>query len=197
MNLCFFASGNGSNVLTILDNIKKGKINANPALLITNNSKAGVIEKAKKFGVPSYHISSKTEPDENLRINQIFDLLKKYKIDLIILAGYMKKIPRQIINKYENRIINVHPALLPKFGGKGMYGMNVHKAVIESGEKISGATIHLVNNEYDKGKILAQKSVTIEENETPDTLQKKVLKIEHSLYSEVIQKIINKEIELF
>lgn len=197
MNLCFFASGSGSNVNAILSNIKNGNLNANPSLIITNNSKAGVVEKAKSNNIPYYHISNKTEPDDIKRTQKILELLSYYKVDLIILAGYMKLIPSEILSKYKNKILNIHPALLPKFGGKGMYGINVHNAVIKSGVKISGATVHIVNNEYDQGKILAQKTVDIDNSDTPETLQKKVLKAEHSLYSETINKIINKEIQLF
>lgn len=190
-NIVFFASGSGSNVEAIIQNIESGIIKANPAAIITNNSGAGVIQKAKARKIPYYHISSVTHTDIQERTNFLLDILKKCDTDLIILAGYMKKIPDEIIKAYENRILNIHPALLPEFGGKNMYGMNVHKAVIESGRKISGATVHIVNSEYDRGRILAQKKVEVKIDDTPESLQKRVLKAEHKLYSEVISKIIS------
>lgn len=196
INLVFFASGGGSNVEAILNNIESGQIRANPTAIITNNSSAGVIEKALAAGIPYYHISSVTHPDEHERTRITLEVLERHNADLIILAGYMKKLPEEIINQYENRILNIHPALLPKFGGKNMYGMNVHRAVLESNEKKSGATVHIVNSEYDKGKILAQKSVEVKNNDNPETLRKRVLKAEHTLYSEVISKVISGDINL-
>ncbi len=196
INLVFFASGGGSNVEAILKNIESGQIRANPAAIITNNSSAGVVEKALAADIPYYHISSVTHPDEHERTRIILEVLERHNADLIILAGYMKKLPEEIIIQYENRILNIHPALLPKFGGKNMYGMNVHRAVLESNEKKSGATVHIVNSEYDKGKILAQKSVEVKNNDNPETLRKRVLKAEHTLYSEVISKVISGDINL-
>lgn len=196
INLVFFASGGGSNVEAILKNIESGQIRANPAAIITNNSYAGVVEKVLTADIPYYHISSVTHPDEHERTRIILEVLERHNADLIILAGYMKKLPEEIIIQYENRILNIHPALLPKFGGKNMYGMNVHRAVLESNEKKSGATVHIVNSEYDKGKILAQKSVEVKNNDNPETLRKRVLKAEHTLYSEVISKVISGDINL-
>jgi phosphoribosylglycinamide formyltransferase-1 len=195
-NIAFFASGRGSNAEAILENIHLGNIVAKPVLLITNNSKAEVLKHAEFFKVPWYHISNQTHPNEEKRVRFMLELLSFYDTDLLILAGYMKKIPNEIIEAYPNKIINIHPALLPKFGGKGMYGLNVHKAVIDSEEKITGATVHIVTDEYDQGRILAQQSIEIEEGDTPESLQKKVLKIEHTLFSKVIQDIISKKIEL-
>lgn len=195
-NISFFASGNGSNVETILKNIHLGAISAKPVLLITNNSNAGVIKHAELFNVPWYHISSTTHPDEARRTKFMNELLSIFDTDLIVLAGYMKKIPEEIITAYENKIINIHPALLPKYGGKDMYGINVHKEVIKSKEKQTGATVHIVNNEYDKGKIIAQRTVDVKNDDSPESLQQRVLAVEHTLYSEVIQDIITKKIEL-
>ena len=120
-------------------------------------------------------------------VERQINLLEKHKIDLIVLAGYIKKLPKEITDKFENRIINIHPALLPKFGGKGMYGMNVHKAVIEAKEKYSGPTIHFVDDIYDNGEILLQKKVEISADDTPESLQKKVLELEHVVYPEAIK----------
>lgn len=183
------ASGSGTNFQSIIDAIKNGSLNADPILLISNNSKAFALERAKNEGLQSYHISSIKYPNEKELNEKLLSIFYKNNINLIVLAGYMKKIDISIINEFDNRITNIHPALLPKYGGKGMYGMNVHKAVIDAGETESGATVHLVNSEFDKGQILAQKKVAIEKDDTPETLAAKVLTIEHKLYPETLQNI--------
>lgn len=187
INLAVFASGTGTNFQNLYHTFKDDK-NTNLELLISNNSGSGAIEFAKENGIRFKHISSKThsDPDE-----AILDELMKSEIDLIALAGYMKKLSPKLIQTFENRILNIHPSLLPKFGGKGMFGMNVHRAVIESAEKQSGATVHLVNEEYDKGKIIIQKSVKIDRDETPESLQKKVAKIEYEIYPLAIKEYIS------
>lgn len=186
-----FASGSGSNFRELLEASKSNYIKSEFKLLITNNSRCGAVDIAKEFGVESFHISRKIFPDLNdSDYAKLFsDLLEKYSIDLIVLAGYMKMIEPDVIRKFTNRIINVHPALLPSFGGIGMYGMNVHKAVIESGVKESGVTIHLVDEVYDNGSILLQEKVIVENNDDEFTLQKKVLALEHRYYKEVIKQI--------
>ncbi|PKL85190.1 MAG: phosphoribosylglycinamide formyltransferase [Ignavibacteriae bacterium HGW-Ignavibacteriae-1] len=194
LRIAFFASHGGSNMQAIIDAIKSGETDAVAALVISNNSESGAIERAKKEGIPFSHISSKTHPDENERISTMIEKLDECNIDLIILAGYMKKIPSQIIEHVGGRVLNIHPALLPKFGGEGMYGMNVHKAVIESGETVSGATVHLVDSEYDRGRILMQKEVPVLADDTPETLAARVLVAEHLLYKETLKKIISGDI---
>ncbi len=188
-NIAFFASHGGSNMQAIIDNIANGNLNSKAALLISNNSKSGAAERALTRNIPFYHISNLTNPDEISRIKQIQFIFDKHGIDLVVLAGYMKKLPNEIIEKVSGRVLNIHPALLPDFGGESMYGMNVHKAVIQSGVKISGATVHLVNSEYDRGRILLQESISIQKDDTPDTLAEKVLKIEHKIYPEVIRML--------
>ena len=121
----------------------------------------------------------------------ICEVLRNYEVDFVLLAGYMKMVGPLVLSVFEGKILNVHPSLLPKHGGQGMYGINVHRAVIDAGEKKSGATIHLVNSDYDKGKILGQKSVIVDKDDTPDSLAKKVLKIEHCLYVDTLKKIID------
>lgn len=196
MNIAFFASHGGSNFQTIVENIQNGNINANAALLISNNSDCFAFERAKKLSVPYKHISSALFADSQEFQNALLALLEEYKIDLIVLAGYMRKIPESIIQKYKNRILNIHPALLPKYGGQGMYGMFVHNAVHEAGDAISGATVHIVSEEYDEGRILKQESVKIESSDTPETIAEKVLAIEHKIYSETIKEIADGEIFL-
>jgi phosphoribosylglycinamide formyltransferase-1 len=147
LNICVFASGSGTNFQAILNARKNGIIKSDISLLITNNSHCGAVEIAKQNGVEVVHISRKIFPDlsDNVYANLFLDKLKLLKIDLIVLAGYMKMLDPVIVRAYHNRIINIHPALLPSFGGEGMYGINVHKAVLDAGVKVSGVTIHFVN----------------------------------------------------
>ncbi|MFA7326600.1 MAG: phosphoribosylglycinamide formyltransferase [Candidatus Kapaibacterium sp.] len=196
MNIAFFASHGGSNFQSIVENIQSGNINANAALLISNNSDCFAFERAENLGVPYKHISSALFANSQEFQNALLALLDDYKIDLIVLAGYMRKIPPSMIQKYKNRILNIHPALLPKYGGQGMYGMNVHNAVHEAGDAVSGATVHIVSEEYDEGRILKQESVEIESSETPEQIAEKVLAIEHKIYSETIKEIAEGKILL-
>jgi phosphoribosylglycinamide formyltransferase 1 len=198
LNICVFASGGGSNFRAILEARRNGFLHSDIRILITNNSVCGAVEIAKEYGVNIFHISRKVFPElDDAEYGQVFvDKLKEYEIDLIVLAGYMKMIEPAVIKSFTNRIINIHPALLPSFGGKGMYGINVHKAVIETRVRVSGLTIHVVNEEYDKGRILFQKSVEVNEDDNEYTLQKKILVLEHKYYSYVIKKIEEGEIGL-
>ncbi|MER3328448.1 MAG: phosphoribosylglycinamide formyltransferase, partial [Candidatus Kapaibacterium sp.] len=152
LNIAFFASHGGSNFQSIVENIRSGYINANASLLISNNSDSFAFQRAEKLGVPYKHISSAQYEDKFAFQSALLSVLSEYNVDLIVLAGYMRKIPISIIQKFENRILNIHPALLPKYGGQGMYGMNVHTAVHNAGESISGATVHIVSEEYDEGR---------------------------------------------
>lgn len=193
-----FASGGGSNFRALLEAKKENYLKSEFKLLITNNSNCGAINIAKEFGIDSYHISKKVFPALNeSEYEKLFvDILDEYKIDFILLAGYMKMIDLEVIKKFRNKIINIHPALLPAFGGKGMYGMNVHKSVIESGVKVSGITIHIVDEHYDNGRILLQKKITVDEDDNEFSLQKKVLVLEHQYYKEVVKGIEEGDIVL-
>lgn len=191
MNISVFASGTGSNFEAILKACGKGQIESKVKLLITNNSGCGAVDIARRYGVNVIHISRKVHPELNETEfgTRFLQILKENEIDFIALAGYMKMLPEEIIRHYENRIINIHPALLPSFGGKGMYGINVHKAVIAAGVKVTGITIHYVNAEYDRGKIIYQKCIEIDERDDEYSLQKKVLKYEHEYYPLIISKM--------
>jgi len=195
-NLGFLSSHSGSNVQAIVDASKNGLICSVPKTIISNNSNAFVLERGKIEEIPSFHISSKNFDDENQLDNALISKFEENNVNLIILAGYMKKIGSKFISHYKNRILNIHPALLPKYGGEGMFGSNVHKAVYSNNEIESGATIHLVDGEYDNGKILNQMKVTLNNDETPETIAAKVLKIEHLLYYSTIKKIEIGEIKL-
>lgn len=196
MNIGFLASHNGSNMQAIIDAANSGELEAKPVAVISNNSSSGAMERAKKEGIAGFHLSSKTHPDPADLDKAILDALGNSGVDLVILAGYMKKLGPLVLTAYKNRILNVHPALLPKHGGVGMYGMNVHNAVIAAGDAESGATIHIVDGEYDTGPVLSQAKVPVEKGDTPETLAARVLKKEHQLFSETIQKIVIGEITL-
>jgi len=183
--LVVLASGSGTNFQAIINSIKDGSIKgAAIVALIVNKSDIKVIERAKEHNIPIYILESDFE--NNLRI-----ILERLNPDLIVLAGFLKKIPSAVIKKYPDKIINIHPSLLPKYGGKGFYGMKVHEAVIDAGDEVSGCTVHFVNEIYDAGKIIDQKTVPVKSDDTPETLAARILKQEHLLYPKVIQKLLN------
>lgn len=182
MNIAVFASGRGSNFQAILHAIDTGLLPANVALLISNKSDAGAWDIARSRNIPTRHLSQKLFPWEDACADAMLKELSEHKIDCIALAGYMKKIPDRVIQQYRNRIFNIHPALLPLFGGVGMYGHHVHEAVIARGVKVSGATVHVVDEEYDCGPIVIQKTVDVLRDDTPESLATKVLNIEHEIF---------------
>lgn len=186
--LVIFASGSGTNMQAIIDEVEEKRIDAKIAGLIANKPGIKAIERAKKYDIPVCVI---TDSDPVSYTSKLENKLAEWEPDLIVLAGFLKKIPDSVIKVYKNKIINIHPALLPKFGGKGFYGLNVHKAVIESGDKVTGCTVHYVNEEYDKGPVISQKKVEVLPDDTPEVLAKRVLKAEHELLPSVIRKLIN------
>jgi phosphoribosylglycinamide formyltransferase-1 len=194
LKLGFLASHGGSNMQSIIDACKSGKINAMPVVVISNNSNSMALERAKNEGIPSYHISQKKYPDPDSLDKAIIDVLEKYEVDLVILAGYMKKLGNKVIQRFKGKILNIHPALLPKYGGEGMYGRFVHEAVIKNKEKESGCTVHIVDEVYDHGRILGQAKVPVLPDDTPETLAARVLEQEHLLYPSIIGKIASGEI---
>jgi phosphoribosylglycinamide formyltransferase-1 len=194
VNLGFLASGRGSNLQAVIDACKSGRLRATPRVVISNNSDSGALERARREGIPAYHLSSHTH-GEGLD-EAILETLRRHGVELVVLAGYMKKLGPRTLVAYRNRIVNIHPALLPKFGGQGMYGMNVHRAVIAAGERESGATVHLVDEEYDHGAILAQTCVPVLPDDTPETLARRVLEREHTFLVETLDQIIRGEIRL-
>ena len=181
------ASGGGSNFKAIIDRIGEGDLEAQCKFLITNNGTCGAVSHAEEFGIPVYHISGKTHPVVADYEAAMMDVLNKYDVDLLILAGYMKALPACMIHRMPDRILNIHPSLLPKYGGKGFWGIHVHEAVIAAHEKESGPTVHLVSEEIDKGRILAQVKVPVLEGDTPEVLAARVLEQEHNLYWKTIR----------
>ena len=183
-NIVVFASGSGSNAVKIYEYFS-GLNNVNIASLYCNNPNAKVLERFKSFNIDTVLFSK-----NDLKSNTILNSLKKVNPDLIVLAGFLLKIPKDITNFFKNKIINIHPALLPLYGGKGMYGENIHKAVIKNKDKMSGLTIHYVNDKYDDGAIIFQKTIRIEPSETPLSLSKKILTEEHINYPVEIGKLL-------
>jgi len=187
LRLAVFASGRGSNFQAILKNIENGSLWARVVVVISNRSKAGALETAREYGIPDYHISPKHFENEDDYVTRLLEVLKQHGTEMIILAGYLKKVPVQIVREYRNKILNIHPALLPSFGGKGLYGHFVHEAVLDYGCRVSGATVHLVDEEYDHGPPIMQECVPVLDGDTPDTLAARVLQVEHKIFSQAIQ----------
>ncbi|MCH1558272.1 MAG: phosphoribosylglycinamide formyltransferase [Flavobacteriaceae bacterium] len=182
-----FASGSGSNALKIFEYFNNNQ-NVIIDSIYCNNPRANVINIFQKLNIKTVLFNKKEFYESTF-----LETIKNTNPDLIVLAGFLLKIPEKIVSAFENRIINIHPSLLPKYGGKGMYGLNIHKEVILNKEKLSGFTIHYVNQEYDKGAVIFQKKIKINEKETPESLSSKVLKLEHENYPLIIEKILNNE----
>lgn len=184
INIAIFASGSGSNAENIIEYFKDSA-DFNFPLIVSNNSDASVHERAKRLGVKSVTFSK----GELLDGNVVIDLLQKQKIDKIVLAGFLLKIPKDIIVAFPNGIINIHPALLPKYGGKGMYGKRVHQAVKDAGETQTGITIHYVNEHYDEGNIIFQTTCSVQPTDSPTDIAEKVHQLEYRYLPKVIEDI--------
>ena len=182
------ASHQGTNFQAIVDACVSGTLNASVNILICNNSDAPVMQRAITASIPTRHFSSQTHPDHGELGEAICTALNSAKIDLVVLAGYMKKLHPKLLAQYRDRIINVHPSLLPKFGGPGYYGRKVHEAVLAANESETGATVHLVTENYDEGAVLAQESIPITPGETIDSLAGRVHPLEHELLLSVIER---------
>ncbi len=181
-----FASGRGSNTRAILENIDRGNISARIALIVSNKRDAGIFDIAIDRKISFRYLNPSDFGSDEDYSSAMLSILDEYDIELIVLAGYLKKIPSTIISRYRNRIMNIHPALLPAFGGKGMYGIRVHQAVIDYGVKITGVTVHFVDEEYDRGPIILQEPVEVHDEDTPESLSQRVLRVEHTAYSKAI-----------
>ena len=196
LRLGFLASHNGTNVQAIIDACRKGLLQAEPRVVISNNSDAEVLERARREGIPRYHLSSKTHPLLEELDRAILDTLESYEVGLVILAGYMRHLGPETLSRYRGYILNIHPALLPKYGGKGMYEKLVHEAVLAAGERTTGVTVHLVDQEYDQGRIIAQCEVPVLQEDTVDSLNARVLEREHEFYTETLQRVSSGDIVL-
>ena len=192
--IAVFASGTGSNFKAIFNQIINGKINGVIKILISDNSSAKAIEFAKANNINYKVIDKDIIRDSKLNGEFLIEILKIAKIDLIVLAGYLKMIPSNVISSYKNKIINIHPSLLPKFGGKGFYGMKVHRAVIDSKESFAGASVHFVDEVYDNGPIVMQEKIKVLDSDTPESISRKVLEVEHRILPYIVKKICLNEI---
>jgi len=184
-NIAIFASGNGTNAERII-RCFQDSTQIQVVVIFTNNKNAGVINRAHNLFVDVHVISR----NDFYNTNKVLDTLKNYNIDLIVLAGFLWLVPESLITSFENKIINIHPALLPNYGGKGMYGMRVHEAIIAAGDTKSGITIHKVNKLYDEGQVIFQAEVNISENETPESLAEKIHLLEHEHFPVVIKELL-------
>jgi phosphoribosylglycinamide formyltransferase-1 len=196
VNLGFLASHRGSNMQALVDAARDGRLHASPRVVISNNGDAEALTRARREDIPAYHLSSKTHPDPAQLDEAIRDTLASHDVDLVVLAGYLKKLGPKTLARYRGRVVNVHPALLPKYGGAGMYGERVHEAVLAAGEKESGVTIHVVDEEYDHGPILAQCCVTVLEGDSVVSLAQRVLEREHRFLVEVVEQIATGALKL-
>lgn len=185
MNIAIFASGSGSNAQRIVEYFK-GRNDVRISLILCNREGAFVLERAKMMGVPYVTFNRSEFYDSDYVLN----MLKDYEIDYVVLAGFLWLVPERLINAFPNRILNIHPALLPKFGGKGMYGMRVHEAVVTSGEKLTGITIHVVNDKYDDGDIVFQAECDVTSTDTAEDVAKKIHELEYKFFPIVIERFI-------
>lgn len=188
--LTVFASGSGTNFQAIIDAVERGELDATITGLITSRGQIGALDRARQAGIPGKVIKPGHYRTEESFAASLLEALQKFDPDLIVLAGYTVKVPASVIRKYAGRILNIHPSLLPRYGGKGFYGMRVHEAVLRAGDKESGCTVHLVDEEYDRGPILAQRNVPVFSDDTPEVLARRVLEQEHQILPLTIQKLL-------
>jgi len=190
MNIAVLASHGGSDLQAIIDACRSNRINAKVCAVISNNSGSFALQRARDNGIPAFHLSIKTAKTADALESEILATLANTNTQFIFLAGYLKKLGTSILKTYKNRVFNIHPSLLPKYGGKGMYGLNIHEAVLAANETETGITIHRVDSEYDTGSIIAQTKVPVKPNDTPESLAARVLEREHSFIIETLEKII-------
>jgi phosphoribosylglycinamide formyltransferase-1 len=188
-NIAILASGTGSNALKIIDHFKKSKV-GDVKLVVSNKSTAGVLNYASKNAIESLVFENSVWKENPLAI---VNTLRERQIDFVVLAGFLRKVPDELIEAYPRAMVNIHPALLPKYGGKGMYGMHVHNAVKENGDDRTGITIHWVTSDYDEGEIIFQESVEVKSTDDASAIQKKVQKLEHEHFAPVIESLLKSE----
>ena len=188
VSVALFASGSGSNVAALLDRRYTGAVRPRYRCLIGNNSAAPVMALARARGVPAYHVSRHTHPNRAAYLARVADILVRHGTELIVLAGYMKLLPGEIVRRWRGRILNIHPALLPRHGGRGMYGLAPHRAVLAAGERETGVTVHLVDEQYDHGRILMQRRVPVRPGDSAETLARRVLPVEHDTYWRAVER---------
>ena len=196
LRLGILASHAGTTMQAIIDACLQGRLHAEVKVVIGNNSQSGALARAQSHDIPTAHLSGVTHPNADDLDRAILETLTRHHVDVVALAGYMKRLGPLLLSHYKGRLLNTHPALLPKFGGQGMYGDRVHEAVLASGEKVSGATVHLVEGDYDTGPVLSQVEVPVPEGDTLESLRDRVQAAEREHYVEVLERIARGEIEL-
>ena len=194
--IAVFASGRGSNFRAIYQKIKEGYLACQVTALVSDNSTALALEFAEQNNISTYVVKPQEFPALDSFGQRLIAILTQHQVEYVLLAGFLKKIPDNVIDRFENRIINIHPALLPAFGGKGMYGIHVHQAVFDSGAQISGVTVHFVNKEYDAGAILLQRPVDIRKCRSAEEIAEKVLEMEHQIYPQAVKILLEKDIRI-
>ncbi len=190
MNLAVFASGRGSNLDILVARAADGRLPARIALVLSNNSGSGALAIARRHGIPAEHLSAVTHPEADAYRDAMLALLDSHRAGMIVLAGFMKLVPAPVVARYPRRIVNIHPAPLPRFGGPGMYGLAPHHAVLAAGLRESAVCVHYVNAEYDQGPLIDSRPVPICPNDTPESLQRRAAAVEHDLYWRVIADLI-------
>jgi phosphoribosylglycinamide formyltransferase-1 len=196
MNLGFLASHHGTTMQAVLDACRTGRLGAKPCVVISNNRDAEALARAARHGIAHYHLSAATHPDPAALDAAIVDVLARHDVELVVLAGYMKKLGPAALARYRRRILNTHPALLPRFGGQGMYGLRVHEAVLAAGERETGVTIHVVDADYDTGPIVAQCRVPVRPDDTPASLAERVQARERDYLVEILDRVVRNELTL-
>ncbi len=191
MNLGILASHRGTNFQAIIDACNEGILNAKITVAISNNSNALALGRAKEAGIPAFHLSGNTHPDPNELDSSILKTLTSHDVDLVVLVGYLKKLGTRTLAHFDHRIVNIHPALLPSYGGKGMFGTKIHQAVLDNKESETGITMHYVDGEYDTGDIIAQVRVPVSQSDTVSTLENKILQHEHQFLIATLNQLIN------
>lgn len=196
VKIAVLISGSGSNLQALMDSIKLGEIDGDIKLVISNKKGVYGLERAETNNIKTYVIDRETYAEQKQRDNLLLDLLESNKIDLVVLAGYLAMVPENVINRYRNKIINIHPSLIPSFSGKGFYGANVHRAAVERGVKITGATVHFVNEETDGGPIILQEIVKVDVKDSVEDVQKKVLEVEHKILPYAVKLFIERRLRV-
>lgn len=190
------ASSRGTNMQALLDACRSGQLSAELAVVISNNRNSGALSRAQAHGVPCYCLNESSFDDSDELDQAILRTLERHLVDWVLALGYMKKIGPRMLQAYRNRIFNIHPSLLPKFGGQGMYGMYVHEAVLAAGEQETGITIHLVDKEYDRGPAVAQLPVAVMPGDTPESLARRVQTFEHAFLIETLRQLLDGSLQL-
>lgn len=196
MRLAVFASGGGTNFQAILDAIEEGTLPAQAVLCLSDRPGAFALERARRHDVPTAVLPPADYATSEAFARAMSSTLEAHRVNFIALAGYLKKIPPSVVRAFHERMLNIHPALLPAFGGKGMYGMRVHRAVLEYGVKWTGVTVHLVEEKYDTGPVVLQEPIPVKPDDTPETLTERVLKVEHRLYPEALRLFAEDRVEI-